>query len=255
MEIESLYLGDQESDSPFEVGRKYTAEGKALSFAGNTFVMHTRYQPDLQARLIELQHQLANLSGSHNFSFLPTDSYHITLFRGAHMHNPTPGYWPEQLPKTLSQSALEEWMIARLDGFSVGLPLKFRATELTVSKSGHLLYLEPSDDDTVLQIDRLRAELAIRLNMDATDLIAKRLHISLSYLCCWLSKEQALAHEESIKSLDEELIRQFEEFELCQLDFCRYLDMTAFEPISSWTSTMNRENNAEGSMFAIKLNT
>ena len=86
------------SGKPYDVNRKFNADGSVRPFPGNTMISHIPLATPPSDALIAVRDTLKRYPFSHGLAFTPPSSYHMTVFEGVIDALRTPGYWPADLP-------------------------------------------------------------------------------------------------------------------------------------------------------------
>ncbi|MCE8020340.1 DUF1868 domain-containing protein [Halomonas sp. MCCC 1A11036] len=215
---------------------KFFADGRARPYPGNTIVTHLAPHGADFAALVELSRELRTAPGTRAHTFLPCDSFHMTLFRGVNDRLRDPREWPEDIDLDTPLDSVTDIFLQRLAG--VRLPERFpmRPCALTLNASGEIqLILRGKDAATERALATARHTLHHRLRHRRSGDDAYRFHITLAYRTRALS---VASHAE----LERHLVERYRRFAsscttltLHTPTLCRYRDMLAFAGVAPLT--------------------
>lgn len=213
---------------PAAIGQKFTATGDVLPFAGNTFICHINPTSDEFRVLGQAQAMLRDGAPVGAYTYLPLASLHMTVFEGVCDAFRTPDKWPRNLEPTLPVDAVTLAFLPRL----AGLPLPGRFTiapvELYCGIALNVAGATPQDTaDLWFARNLLREATGIQTDSFAT----YQFHISLAYLCRFLTEGEALAMQDLSNQVLAMLQRDAATITLGPIEFCRFNDMHGFVPV------------------------
>lgn len=216
-------------DRPDAVGKKFTPEGAPLRCPGYTTLCHLDPASASFAALEAAQAALRAGPLAAAFTFLPPQSFHMTVFEGVIDYARTPERWPRHLPTDAPLTQVIEDAAARLSG--LGLPNRFsvRPTDLF---AGFSVSVSGADDQAETTLRTARDYLRAASNILRPDHADYQFHITLGYLLRWLSAEEA----ERVLDLSDHLAAQLSDraarFDLGPVAFCRFDTMHRFDTLS-----------------------
>lgn len=232
----SLAHADQRSAYPPDVGRKFDADGRVKPFAGNTIICHVPQQgsgSETFDALLDIYRQLPVHAFAAKVTALPPSSHHMTIFGGANDQDRKPGLWPADLPLDLPMADCDRLLGERLKAFRLDcdLPLRMRVNlaEPAASERPLTIRLLPVDDAEQAKLTRLRERLSQTLAIRAPGHDAYRFHITLGYLCRWLTPAEDADYRRALKGWREGLAKRCPVIELGAPEYCTLADMFAFK--------------------------
>jgi hypothetical protein len=217
------------SDYPRGVsGGKFSPEGKALPFPGNTLLMHLAPTSALYTYLLQLHEALRTSSLAHLYTLLPPPSWHMTVLEGVCDQVRDADHWPRGLAQNAPLDEITEEFTRRLSDFKLegeGPPYLMRINGMDPLEVGIGVHLEARTQDEERRIRRLRDRLAERLKLTMPNHDNYGLHISIAYLLRRLTEEQERELKELVSRVLEAGPR---EFELGSPECCTFGDMLQF---------------------------
>lgn len=228
-------LAAQTSAYPPDVGRKFSAAGKVLPFAGNTIICHLPQQGE-HAACFDAMLDIYRDAPSHDFcrkiALLPPSSYHMTVFGGANDHPRQRESWPADLPLDLAMADCSRIMAERLrhGPASWGEPIRMRIDPEQQPDNGHALIflLRPADDAQQDRLQRLRRQLSDALGIRPPNLESYRFHMSLGYPIGWFTPEEMADLQRNWARWVRDIAARSPVITLGAPEYCTFEDMYAF---------------------------
>ena len=214
-----------------EAQRKFTPDGQARPFRGNTIISTVAPDSPLSAMLGSIRQRFAAQRYAHCLTLLPQSSYHMTVFEGVTELGRRAGLWPADLPLDAPLALCQRHMEQALAGFTLDLPLplRMRATELSAGQHpGAALRLVPFDAHEQARLRDLRDRLADCLRIRAPDHDQYGFHISLGYLLETMSDAEMQAYAATRRACLADVTAACPVIELGAPQFCTFDDMAAF---------------------------
>jgi hypothetical protein len=216
---------------PAAVGDKFTADGAARPWPGNTFVCHIPQGPAHLA-LTEAQDRLKTGPLAQAFTFLPPASFHMTVFEGANGARRHDDSWPAALPP---ETELAE-VTARFESSTraLRLPVSFaiRPTSLLAGFSVQVTGATEADDAA---LRGARSALSLATTILRRDFNSYGFHITLAYLLRWLTEDEA----DTVIALSDEVFADLAAampgVTIGPVEFCTFDDMHAFPLVARLT--------------------
>lgn len=214
------------------LGLKFGRDGSPLPFRGNTIISHIPATAPEAPALAELARRLRDLPWGGRFAFLPTSSYHMTVFEGVTYGERTPDRWPEGIASDMPLEDITRRFIDRLRGLAVPQRFAMRPIGLVpMGTGGTVVGLEPADEDIARQIRGLREAFALILGLRKPNHDAYRFHITLSYLLEWLSPAEAEQHLAAHEHFGSAFIEDHPVLHLGPPEFCVFETLHRFLPV------------------------
>jgi hypothetical protein len=175
--------------APPDLGRKVSADGRVLPFAGNTVICHLpQHGAGSEAfdALLDIYRALPGHRWARKIVALPPSSYHMTIFGGANDKERRYPLWPTGVPLDLPMAACNALLAERLRDFVLGddgPPYRMRV-DLAAPRADErplTVNLVAADADTAMRLRRLRDRLSVLLGIRSPAHAAYRFHVTLGY--------------------------------------------------------------------------
>ncbi len=181
-----------------EVGRKFYADGRPRTFAGNTIICFVPPNSHIFYLREWVQAQIRELAYAHKFALLPPSSFHMTLMELLCDEARVPANWTPWLPLDAPLAQTDQFFINALADIPppAAMRLRFRET----ARRSFAIDLEPADRETDQVLRRYRDQVAEATGVRFADHDSYQFHISLAYRLIELTDEeedgltQMLAH-------------------------------------------------------------
>jgi len=223
-------------DYPPDVGRKFSADGRVLPFAGNTVICHLPQQGENAAifdAMLDIYRDVPAHRFSRKIALLPPSSYHMTIFGGANDRPRMRESWPADIPFDMPIDECNRMLADRLvrADLHVALPIRMRIDldQHPVNGKALIFLLQPADDGERLKLARLREQLGDVLKIHAPDAAAYRFHISLGYAIAWFSADEMRDLEQAWAGWVREIAKKSPVITLGAPEYCTFKDMYAFK--------------------------
>lgn len=214
-------------DAPAAIGRKFTALGKVLPFAGNTFLCHVPQGP-AHAALVRAAQALQAGPLAAAFAFLPAASYHMTVFEGVTDQDRMGDAWPQGMDPALPVAQVTEGFLPRVATLHLPAVQTIRPTGLF---AGFSLQVDGADATATAALRDSRARLQDATGIRRASFAGYGFHITLAYLLRWLTADEA----ETVLDLSDRVFADLAEaapqIALEAVEFCSFADMHAFAPL------------------------
>lgn len=232
--IESLIYRVSSSPYPPGIGPrgsgcKFTPEGEALIFPGNTFVCHVDPLSNAHKALAALQTGLKNGPAGDHFTYLPPSSFHMTVFPGVCGDPLGEDGWPEGISKNNDLRSITQIFRDRLERKEAFTAVKVIPTKMS---GGFSLTVHGATEDDTAKIWAARKMLEQVTRLFRPKFSDYELHISLCYLKQWMSEETAFAFAKHSDKLFQAFKLASPVIELAEIEYCQFETMYHFEPIN-----------------------
>ena len=213
-------------DRPDAVGRKFTPDGAPLTCPGHTTLCHVAEGSEAFAALVAAQEQLRSGPHADAFTFMPPQSFHMTIFEGVIDYARRADRWPRHLPLDASIDAVIEDAQKRLTG--LGLPKEIVVRPMGIF-AGFSVSMSGADDAAETLLRETRNTLRDASNILRPDHASYEFHITLGYPLRWLSQEEAIAVADASADIGQTLRQQMPRLTLGPVELCRFDTMHHFE--------------------------
>jgi hypothetical protein len=215
------------------IGRKYDANGKALSFPGNTILCHLRHHPQAYAAMTNIVASLQARIGSKNIAWTPPTSYHMTVFEGSLDLRRRPGDWPHLLSLDAPLDACNRFIGNKLRKFELGieLPIQMVADESLATITGAHIPLRPIDAAENRRLRSLRDRLSDVTGIRQCDHDGYKFHSTFGY---YIHQFDSIVEERRYQTEWLNAIRELRQrvpvIALRAPEFCVFDSMDEFRP-------------------------
>jgi len=215
---------------PAAVGLKFTEDGVPLACPGYTTICHVNPASDAFRALVAAQNALKAGPLASAFTFMPTDSFHMTIFEGVIDYSRTTDRWPGHLSLDATIAEATEDAAARLKDHRCQQKFKLRPVEVF---GGFTVGITGATDDEETGLRQTRHALRDALNLHRPDHDAYQFHVTLAYLLRWLSRDEAQEVVEISQTVANALLQDMPALTLGPAELCTFETMHRFDPVMS----------------------
>jgi hypothetical protein len=214
-------------------GQKFSSDGKVQRYPGNTVICHI---PRPGACFDELGKTYATLRreiGSEvarKFTWLPPDSYHVTIFDGVTNAFRLPGDWPQMLPLDASMDVCDQYVGERLRTLTLGFdpPLRLVIDEGAIAGSLGTVPLRPIDEAENARLRDLRDRISAATGVRHAGHDSYRFHTSFAYYVSQFKPQEEKDYRAKFVNSVRRLRDAVPVLELGAPEYCLFEDMFAF---------------------------
>ncbi len=209
------------------IGKKFDKDGNVQPFPGNSIISFIGPQMKQFQLLIDVQNRLKGKDFSSCFSFLPVESFHMTVFDLLCDQVRVEEHWSKFIPKDHSFEKVEHEIIKLLkeETFKIKFKMKFHHFELEKTIGAILI---PEDDETGTLLRNYRDRLSEITGIRHPNHDEYFFHISMAYLIYELNDEQRKELKSVVNGIDESMHNEFETLELKPPELVFFPDMFSF---------------------------
>lgn len=213
-------------------GKKFSSEGKVQHYAGNTIICPIAAPNPAFAELCKAYEALRASVNAANLAWLPTSSYHSTIFDGAADAYRRPGEWPQMLPLDASMDACNKYVGEHLQHMRAGITPPIRMTvDLDEADSVRtVVILKPVDAAENRRLRKLRDELSLATGIRHANHDDYRFHTSFAYYVRRFSAADEATYLAAYSRMLRRLSSKLPVIELGSPEYCLFNDMFAFPP-------------------------
>ena len=171
------------------VGKKFNEDGSVKKFPGNTVICHVPKDSDQFHFLGEYMKKLQSQSWSHKFSFLPSSSFHMTVFEGICDNYRKRTHWFSSLPLDTPLLETDSYMTKIWADIEKSISFSMNAMRIGIG-NGITLRLEPIDSNSNESIRNFRDLLSNKFHLRGPNHKGYGFHISFAYLIEKLSSKE-----------------------------------------------------------------
>ncbi|CCN50703.1 hypothetical protein MADA3029_360020 [Vibrio nigripulchritudo MADA3029] len=209
-------------------GGKFSTDGTVQHWPGVTIVCHIDKKSDAFQALIEMQDKVKSSPFGQYFTYLPPESFHMTVFQCYSPFLPELGIRPAGCHDARSRDEYANEISASLTDINIPESYLIKPTDLFTLHSLTVTGATPEEEQS------LRDTRQILLN--ATSVPTPNLndyvfHISLAYLMEWVPDSVAKEMINFSSQLGETFIERVSEIQLGSCELCTFDSMYQFDPI------------------------
>jgi len=215
------------------VGQKFHDDKRVRYFPGNTFVCHIPKESLHYRFCCDFQEGLKKLPCASKYSFMPPESFHMTLFKGVCDEVRDMAHWSGLFPldnrlTDISRSFLD--LCAELPEHN---PFRMKYWYLYGLKDyGWVIRLQPADEESDREIRNYRNTMSEIFKIRHPGHNNYIFHISMAYPIEYLTEEEQKAFEQYSEHIGADMKKLFGTLELPQMDFCVFHNMHSFYPLA-----------------------
>ncbi|WP_299507810.1 DUF1868 domain-containing protein [uncultured Roseobacter sp.] len=233
-QIDILSGRDQETEFPGPIGiagsgAKFAPDGSPLVFPGNTFICHLDPASDAFQAVDRLQMGLRDGPSVDYFTFLPSASFHMTIFPAICGDPLGHDGWPSDITHGTSLEALNEIYLERSCDKSAFASVSVVPDQLFLGHSLEVKGKTPADTKMLWDSRGMLENLTGLVRDSFQDY---RFHISIAYLRRWMSVEMARQHLRFADGLFQEFCSDVDEIQFGPVEFCTFQNMHHFETLA-----------------------
>ena len=217
---------------PWDIGpgKKFGLDGRAQPWAGNTVICPINATNPAFEVLSRAYDELRP-HAAHALSWLPSSSWHSTIFDGAADTDRVPAAWPQAVPRDASMEICDRYVgeaIRRMPP-SITPPIRLKVDADPSNELRTVLFLKPIDDAENRRIRHLRDELARATGIRRDSHEQYRFHTSFAYYVRPFSPEGRLAYQRAYAAMTQHLNEILPVIELGVPEYAVFKDMLAYQ--------------------------
>jgi len=226
-EFSARYCGAGKTRAPDHVGRRVLVDGTFSPELGNTIIRHVTKGSRSMAVLTDIQEALKTTSFGHHFAYLPTDSFHMTVFEGVIDSGREDNYWPAGIDYATPVETVTDIYIQRFSSFTNPGPFRMRVRDVTPNG----LIMEGATSDDEKKAREWRDSLASILGYRKPNHEFYTFHVTMAYQIQWLPAEATALYLDLLEELRQVILAETPILELNQPAFCKFESITNFEEL------------------------
>lgn len=211
---------------PKAIGTKFDCAGQVLNNPGNTMICHIDRESDVYRSLVSAQDRLKSAPLAQAFTFLPSQSLHMTVFPGIIDHSRTQNRWPQHLPLNATIDNITEDFSQNLN--QLKLPQKFTIKPINIS-AGFCVSVQGADNAAETDLRMARDILKKHTHIQDPEHDNYKFHITFAYLLHWLSADEAQRVVDYSNEIFDTCLSSIDQIELGPVEFCTFDTMHHFQ--------------------------
>jgi hypothetical protein len=214
----------------FHVGKKFNEDSSFRKYPGSTIISKIKFNTFESNILKECQQCFMELPFANKFSFLPQNSFHMTVFELMNDQVRTPEIWSKYLHLETPMTEVDNFITKVWNDIEKPEKIKMRITGCKVA-SVIVISLEPSTSEDYQLLKDFRDITSEKTGVRKLNHDEYKYHISFAYKLEELDYEESLLINEIISVVNERLLKDIPYIELKSPELCFYNDMSEFLPI------------------------
>ena len=191
-----------------QIGRKFSRDGTALRYPGNTVIADIRPGCGAFSVLEKCLGVLCRAGLDRSMIQLPRDSFHTTVIRLLNDQVRTESYWPPALRKDAPMSEADGFVSDAIASVAPLGPLRMRFQQALANAEDFRVLLVPANEAQSVSLRNYRDAVADRLGFRLPGHDAYGYHITLAYARLLPKGSQAAALAKAIGEMNALLAKQ-----------------------------------------------
>ena len=208
---------------------KFDDKGTPLSFPGCTIICNIPLNTHLSDQIISFQKNLEKFNPEKAYFYLPSSSFHMTLFDCCNLNTKNTKYWPTDIDPDMDYKNIAIELNKRIQNYIFPEELNLK---LKIFFGGYSIVLEPFSEKDEKILRNCRDELSSLLKIKFENHQRYTFHITLAYILRELNKNEIKSLIEFNKQLSFDFSKKFPKITLTKPEMCTFEDMLEFKSIN-----------------------
>lgn len=213
--------------APDHVGRRVLVDGTFTPELGNTIIRHVTKNSRSMAVLTDLQEALATCAFGHHFAYLPTESFHMTVFEGVIDSGREENYWPKGVDFSADIETITAMYLERAETFLNPGPFTMRVRDVTPNG----LIMDGATREDEMKAREWRDHLANLHGYRKPNHESYMFHVTMAYQIRWLPPEATEVYIDLLQRLRHVIMAEAPILELDMPALCQFRSITSFEEL------------------------
>lgn len=212
-------------------GKKFGVDGHAQNYPGNTIICHLNHPGRQFEAMQQVYAELRAQVGDAQMSWLPSSSFHMTVFDGALDVRRAPGDWPSGLPLDASMRECNDYIAGKLRDADFGFepPIRMVAYGAPLTPKWTAIPLRPVDDAEARRLRSLRDRVAQVIGIRHAGHDQYIFHTTFGYRIRPLTQATAPQYLQQLSTALRKMRERIPVFEMGAPEFCLFNDMMSFQ--------------------------
>ena len=227
---EKKFLAGELEGYPLKgVENKFDNKGNPLPFPGCTIICNIPLNTYLSNQISSFQKKLENFNPKKTYFYLPSSSFHMTLFDCCNLSTKNTKYWPTDIDPDMDYKDIAIELNKRIQNYIFPEELNLK---LIMFFGGYSIVLEPFSEKDEKILRNCRDELSSLLKIKFENHQRYTFHITLAYILRELNKKEIKSLIEFNKQLSFDFSKKFPKITLSKPEICTFEDMLEFKNIN-----------------------
>ena len=208
---------------------KFDDKGNPLPYPGCTIICNIPLNTHLSDQIISFQKNLEKFNPEKTYFYLPSSSFHMTLFDCCNLNTKNTKYWPTDIDPDMDYKNIAIELNKRIQNYIFPEELNLK---LKIFFGGYSIVLEPFSEKDEKILRNCRDELSSLLKIKFENHQRYTFHITLAYILRELNKNEIKSLIEFNKQLSLDFRKKFPKITLKKPEMCTFEDMLEFKNIN-----------------------
>ena len=208
---------------------KFDDRGNPLPFPGCTIICNIPLNTNLSDQIISLQKNIENFNPEKTYFYLPTSSFHMTLFDCCNFNTKKTNYWPLDIDPGMDYKDIAVELNKRIQNYI--FPKEFNL-KLKMFFGGYSIILEAYSEKDEKILRNCRDEISSLLKIKFENHQRYTFHITLAYILRELNQIEINNLIEFNKKLSLDFSKKFPKITFTKPEMCIFEDMLEFKSIN-----------------------
>jgi len=208
---------------------KFDDKGNPLPYPGCTIICNIPLNTHLSDQIISFQKNLEKFNPEKTYFYLPSSSFHMTLFDCCNLNTKNTKYWPTDIDPDMDYKNIAIELNKRIQNYIFPEELNLK---LKIFFGGYSIVLEPFSEKDEKILRNCRDELSSLLKIKFENHQRYTFHITLAYILRELNKNEIKSLIEFNKQLSLDFSKKFPKITLTKPEMCTFEDMLEFKNIN-----------------------
>ena len=207
---------------------KFDAKGNPLSFPGCTIICNIPLNTYLSNQISSFQKKLENFNPKKTYFYLPSSSFHMTLFDCCNLNTKNTNNWPSNIDPNMDYKDIAVELNKRIQNYIFPEKLNLK---LKMFFGGYSIILEPYSEEDEKILRNCRDELTSLLKIKFENHQRYTFHITLAYILRELKEDEIKKLLEFNKNLFQEFDKEFPKIILNKPEMSTFENMLEFKSV------------------------
>jgi len=225
---EKFLAGELDGYSLKGAENKFDNKGNPLFFPGCTIICNIPLNTILSNEINNFQKKIENFNPKQTYFYLPSSSFHMTLFDCCNLSTKNTKYWPSDIDTSMNYKEIAIQLNKRIEDYVFPKELNFK---LKLFFGGYSIVLEPFSEKDEKILRNCRDELSSLLKIKFENHKRYTFHITLAYILRELEQDEIKNLLKFNEKLFLEFNKKFPKIILNKPEMCTFENMLAFKKI------------------------
>ena len=207
---------------------KFDDKGNPLPFPGCTIICNIPLNTYLSNLINSFQKKLENFNPKKTYFYLPSSSFHMTLFDCCNLNTKNTNNWPSNIDSNMDYKDIAVELNKRIQNYIFPEKLNLK---LKMFFGGYSIILEPYSEEDEKILRNCRDELSSLLKIKFENHQRYTFHITLAYILRELKEDEIKKLLEFNKNLFQEFDKEFPKIILNKPKMSTFENMLEFKSV------------------------